>query len=88
MISYEKFLKDVGLQLRFTMLESGLQVNQLAAKAKLSRYTVSRVLGGRSGNLHTVWVICKALNSNPGLCITGICSEQPLSQPEPPSTAS
>ena len=88
MISYEKFLKEVGLQLRFAMLESGMGVQQLADKAKLSRYTVSRVLGGRSGNLHTVWVICKALNSNPGLCITGICSEQPLSQPEQTSTVS
>jgi len=73
--SYEQFAKDVGRALKKAQRKSGVTVTEIASRTRLSRWCIQKIFAGQAPTLRSLYLISKAMNCQPGICIVGICTE-------------
>ena len=66
---------EVGVALHEAQRKSGISVEKIAKASQLSRSGIHKVFAGNPPTLHSLYKICKAMNTKPGICIVGVCTE-------------
>ena len=73
---YAGFAVDVGKALKKAQMDSGVSVTAIAQKTRLSRWGIQKIFAGQAPTLRSLYLICKAMNTKPGICIVGVCTEE------------
>jgi len=75
-MTFESFARDVGRTLRRAQEDSPYSIDDLAKRSGLSRFTIMKMFDGKPATLRSIFVLCQAMNTKPGICIVGVCTEE------------
>jgi len=75
MEAFDGFAVEVGRTLHDAQKTSGVSVDEIMKKARLSRAGIYNIFAGKPPTLRSLFLICQAMNTKPGICIVGVCSE-------------
>ena len=75
MNEFEKFAVQIGKTLHEAQRKSGVPVETIMEKTRLSRTGIYNIFSGKPPTLRSLFLICEAMNAKPGICIVGVCTE-------------
>lgn len=75
MTEFDEFAVEVGRTLHEAQRKSGVTVDTLVKRTRLSRAGIYKIFAGRPPTLRSLFLISKAMNCQPGICIVGVCTD-------------